>query len=58
MKILYYTWGKFTYTRRYTGTSSTNCSEVGQFDDREIIVLLLIQKLVCTCLIQNHGIMR
>ena len=58
MKILYYTWGKFTYTRRCTGTASTNCSEVGQFDDREIIVLLLIQKLVCTCLIQNHGIMR
>ena len=58
MKILYYTWGKFTYTQRWTGAASTNCSEVGRFDDREIIVLLLTQKLVLTCLIQHHGIMR
>ena len=38
--------------------STNNCSEVGRFDEREIIVLLLTQILVCTYLIQDHGIMR
>ena len=39
--------------RTVHSTGTNHCSEEGRFDEREIIVLLLTQILVCIYLIQN-----